>query len=141
MDPQRVEDVFGEWFELSSLSSQDVDLSGYFIADEGRNLFEIPPGTVLSAGSSLVFGRSSDVSQNGGQTVDVVTENVTLNNNTVVLNSGMTDAKEIFEEMVVVGTSGSGIEMGLEAAKQATIGAVNSAQIMLNFCAQTPTYR
>ena len=34
----------------------------------------------------------------------------------IVLNSQMEGVEEIFEEMVVVGTSGSGIEMGLESA-------------------------
>ena len=35
------------------------------------------------------------------------------------MRSGEADVQENFEEMVVVGTSGSGIEMGLEAARQA----------------------
>ena len=39
-----------------------------------------------------------------------------LMNNQVFLTSQEDDADETFAEMVVVGTSGSGIEMGMEAA-------------------------
>lgn len=69
--------------------------------------------------STLIVGRSNDVSQNGGVSVDVVSTGLTLANKTVVLRSSQDDVQANFEEMVVVGTSGSGIEMGLEAAQNA----------------------
>ena len=119
VDALAVEDRFGEWIELTNLSENDLDLSGYAIRDDGGNFFQIPEGTVVSAGDAFVIGRSDSTSENGGLAVDLVSENLTLANRLNYLTSSQDDVQENFEEMVVVGTSGSGIEMGLEAARLA----------------------
>ena len=46
-----------------------------------------------------------------------MSEGLSLANKVFVLGATQDDVQENFEEMVVVGTSGSGIEMGLEAQR------------------------
>ena len=119
MDPQLVADQYGEWIELQNLTDSTLDISGFRLSDDGKNRFILPDNVLVEAQSTVLIGRSSDSSANGGVSIDVVSDGLTLNNKTFVLKPEHEDAKEIFEEMVVVGTSGSGIEMGLEAAKLA----------------------
>ena len=118
VDALAVEDSLGEWIELTNLSESHLDISGYAIKDDGSNYFAIPEGTIVPAGQAFVIGRSES-SSNGGLEVDLVSENLTLANRVNYLTSSQDDVQENFEEMVVVGTSGSGIEMGLEAARLA----------------------
>ena len=68
----------------------------------------------------MVLGRSTDAAANGGAVVDIaVGDDFTLNNRVLVLTSDTEGAGEIFSEMVAVGITGSGIEMGLDAARLA----------------------
>ena len=120
MDPLSVSDEYGEWIEIQNLTDKTLDISGFRLRDDGKNLFTIPEDVTIGPEATMVIGRKSDdPNLNGGVNVDLVSDGITLNNNTTVLKPEHEDAKEIFEEMVVVGTSGSGIEMGLEAAKLA----------------------
>ena len=85
-DPSMVEDVYGEWIELTNLTEDVLDLSGHLIVDNGRNSFAIPEGVTLPAGESMVVGRSADQLINGGVTVHVVSgTDMTLNNDLKVL--------------------------------------------------------
>lgn len=119
-DPGAVEDAGGEWVELANVSGEDLDLSGCALADGGRNSVVFPEGTLLEAGGRLVVGRSADAAANGGIDVDVETgEDFTLSNAVRYLTPDTEDIEVQFGEMVAVGVSGSGIEMGLEAAKLA----------------------
>jgi hypothetical protein len=119
-DPAGVADADGEWFELTNISDLALDLTGFRVIDTGRNDFALPAGTTMEPGESLVFGRQADSAVNGGVTVDVaVGEDVTLNNDVKILTPEVEGASEIFEEMVAQGTSGSGLEMGLESVRMA----------------------
>lgn len=119
-DPDGVDDALGEWAEITNISDADVDLTGWSLADNGRNRFDLPDGIVLAPGDRLVFGRSDDSAQNGGIPVDVaVGPDFTLNNHDLVITPATDAASEVFAEMVAQGTTGSGIEMGLEAARLA----------------------
>jgi hypothetical protein len=119
-DPAAVADALGEWVELTSTVDVDLDLSGWQLVDAGRNRFTLPEGSVLSAGGTMVLGRSEDGASNGGAPVDVaVGRDFTLNNPVLVLTPDTEGAEEIFSEMVAVGVTGSGIEMGLDAARLA----------------------
>lgn len=106
-DPNDVEDKVGEWIELLNVSDHAIDLSGGRLTDTGRNDWSIPDGTVLQAGEYRVFGR------------DLMGDDFTLNNSVTILTPETDSADEIFAEMVAQGISGSGIEMGLEAARMA----------------------
>jgi len=114
-DPDGVPDDEGEWVELTNVSDADVDLSGYFLADNGRNSFVIPDGTILAAGAAQVFGRTEGVAAGAIATG----ADLTLNNHDLYLTQGTEGPAEIFAEMVAQGTSGTGLEMGLEAARLA----------------------
>ena len=119
LDTKGIVDSVGEWIELTNLTDERLDLTGFAIQDDGRNFFQIPDGTMVEPNDRLIVGRSNDTSANGGVEVDVVSEGLSLANKVFVLGATQDDVQENFEEMVVVGTSGSGIEMGLEAAKVA----------------------
>jgi hypothetical protein len=106
-DPDDLEDNEGEWVELLNVSDHPVDLSGSALADNGRNSWEIPEGTIVQSGEFVVFGR------------DAMGDDFTLNNSVRVITPETDSADEIFAEMVAQGISGSGIEMGLEAARMA----------------------
>lgn len=119
-DPAAVPDARGEWVELSSMADVSFDLSGWQLVDAGRNRFTLPEGSVLAAGGRMVLGRSADTGENGGLDVDVAVGTAfTLNNAVLVLTPDTEGAEEIFSEMVAVGITGSGIEMGLDAARLA----------------------
>ena len=119
LDTKGIVDSVGEWIELTNLTDDRLNLTGFAIQDDGRNFFQLPDGTTVEPNERLIVGRSSDTSANGGIEVDVVSEGLSLANKVFVLGATQDDVQENFEEMVVVGTSGSGIEMGLEAAKVA----------------------
>ncbi len=119
-DAGAVADASGEWVELTSFVDVDLDLGGWQLVDDGRNQFVFPEGAVLPAGGRVVVGRSTDTGSNGGVPVDVaVSGDFTLNNALKVLTPDTEGPEEIFSEMVAVGTTGSGIEMGLDAARLA----------------------
>jgi hypothetical protein len=115
LDSKAVSDSQGEWVELSNLKGHALDLTGISIRDNGKNMYAFPDGAIIEPYQTVLVARTD--LDNGGVTPDfIATEGLTLNNKTRVLTSQMEEAQEIFEEMVVVGISGSGIEMGLEAA-------------------------
>jgi hypothetical protein len=119
IDPKGIPDADGEWIELTNLTNDTLDLSGFAIRDDGRNFFSFPEAVTLEPEGTLLVGRSDEISSNGGVSIDVVSENLSMANKVYVLKANQDDVQANFEEMVVVGTSGSGIEMGMEAAKQA----------------------
>jgi hypothetical protein len=115
-DPDGVPDAEGEWVEITNISDAAVDLTGYSMYDDGRNLYAFPDATTIAAGDALVLGRSESVDG-----VDlVVGTDFTLNNHDLYLTSATEEPEEIFAEMVAQGITGSGTEMGLEAVRLAT---------------------
>mgnify|MGYP001307176243 CR=1 FL=1 len=119
-NPGAVDDTLGEWVELTNTSGEVLDLSGCSLKDEGRNAFVFPDGSSLAVDGQWVVGRSADSAVNGGLSADAASaESFTLNNRIRVIKPDTDSASEIFAEMVAVGISGSGIEMGLEAARLA----------------------
>ncbi|MFZ5475551.1 MAG: lamin tail domain-containing protein [Myxococcota bacterium] len=110
-------DADGEWVEITNISEAEVDLTGWTIIDAGTNECAFPDGTVLAADAQLVIARSSAVAE-----ADVLCETgLTLNNGDLWLTSETEGADEIFVEMVTQGISGTGFEMGLEAARLALV--------------------
>ncbi|MCH8922193.1 MAG: CotH kinase family protein, partial [Planctomycetes bacterium] len=66
------DDVSGDWIELLNTTSQPIDISGWYLSDEGDNLRKyrfrddtmIPGGTVIGPGQFLVidqFGQNGEV--------------------------------------------------------------------------------
>lgn len=66
-NPAVVTDAVGEWFELRSLVSWPIDLSGWTVADQGSDSFVVSPGVplVVPAMGWVTLGVSADTSVNG----------------------------------------------------------------------------
>ena len=96
VDSKGIEDSVGEWIELTNLTSERLDLTGFAIQDDGRNFFALPEGTYVDALDTLIIGRSNDPSLNGGVEVDVVSENLSLANKVFVLQSSQDDVQVKF---------------------------------------------
>lgn len=71
-NPQAVADNLGEWFEIRSLASVTLELSGVRVGDEGTTGFTISPAGSLpmAPGQILVLGINGDPATNGGIAVD-----------------------------------------------------------------------
>lgn len=120
-DPDLAADDSGEWLELTNLDVVDWDLSGWRLVDNGRNDYTFPEGTTIAAGGTLVLARTLDTAANGGVPADLeLGDDFTLNNDVFILNTATEGPQEVFQEMVAQGTSGSGLEQGLEAVRLAT---------------------
>jgi hypothetical protein len=52
----------GDWIELHNRTSAAIDISGWFISDDGKNLqkYRIPAGTVLAANGYVVFHEATN---------------------------------------------------------------------------------
>ncbi len=69
-DPAGVSDSRGEWFELYNSDLFSVDLEGWTIADLDGQRHVISRALVIGPQDYLLLGRNSDVSLNGGLTLD-----------------------------------------------------------------------
>lgn len=104
-----------EWFELTSLTDDTLDLTGSWIEDSGRNHVELGSGTI-APWDTLVVGRALD--DNCDVPVDVaVGDDFVLNDDKRMINIDTEDGAQIFAENVAQGVTGTGIEMGLESAR------------------------
>jgi len=112
-DPADVPDTAGEWVEITNIGDSEVSLTGWSLSDRGRNRWDFPEGASIPAGESRVIARTLDVT---GATWATGAD-FTLNNHTLVLNAQTEEPEEIFAEMVAQGTTGSGLEQGLESAR------------------------
>ncbi len=115
-DPADTDDALGEWVELTSVADVALDLGGCVLQDDGRNGYVFPDGEILEAGAQMLLARTD---QAGIEPDLLAGDQLTLNNAVLILTPDVEGASEIFAEMVAVGTSGSGLEMGLEAAHMA----------------------
>ncbi len=112
------QDSLCEWFELTNLTDDTLDLTGVNISDIGRNSATIPDGTTAAPYQAVVIGRSTDRAQNCDTPVDVgFAEGMILAQDIRVIGPDTPDGGEIFEELIAQGTIGSGIEQGLEAGR------------------------
>ena len=71
-NPSIVEDVYGEWFEIYNASDTNIDLSGWFLTDEGVDNHQIDTtiSLVIEPGEYLVLGRNANSTLNGGINID-----------------------------------------------------------------------
>jgi hypothetical protein len=105
-----------EWFELASNTPDTLQLDGVTVSDRGRDHAVLPP-YLLAPGDHVVVGRAQDAC---GAPVDIVLpEGLSLNDAFVYLDATREDAADLFAEAVSAGTTGTGIEAGLEAARLA----------------------
>jgi len=76
---------FEDWIELHNISTEDVNLSAYYITDNPSNLtkFALPAGTILKAGAYMIIWADEDQEQGplhvnfklsaGGETIILLT--------------------------------------------------------------------
>jgi hypothetical protein len=81
-NPEAVDDVAGEWFELYNTGDTAVDLNGWLLSDDGIDQHKIfsYDGVVVAAKGYLVLGKEADKGVNGGLDVDYVYSNFNLSN-------------------------------------------------------------
>jgi cysteine-rich repeat protein len=68
--PLAVESYLGEWFEIVNPTSTALDLDGCVLGDSANDVHSIAGPLVVPPGGVVVFGRSGDLSENGGVPVD-----------------------------------------------------------------------
>jgi hypothetical protein len=92
VDPYRVLDTAGEWFEICNATKGDLELQGVVIANDGTERFRINQSLVIPSGGFLVFGNNGDPKTNGGARIAFVYSGFTLNNmgGAIVIQSGAT---------------------------------------------------
>lgn len=86
-DPDASFDDFGEWFELTNVGADAVNLAGCAFESTGDPGFALDPTApvIMTAGSAKVFGASAETSINGGVAVDVEWTGLRLGNNSDML--------------------------------------------------------
>ncbi|NNE07933.1 MAG: lamin tail domain-containing protein, partial [Gemmatimonadetes bacterium] len=91
-NPAAVSDANGEWIELYNSTGSPIDIEGWTIGDGDAENHTIQAGgsSVIPANGFYVMGRFSDVTQNGGVTLDYPYTGMTLGNgaDAVVLKEG-----------------------------------------------------
>lgn len=86
-DPDASFDDFGEWFELTSVGPDPVNLAGCAFESTGDPGFALEPTApvIMGPGAVKIFGASAQTSINGGVAVDVEWTGLRLGNNSDVL--------------------------------------------------------
>ncbi|MEL6344519.1 MAG: lamin tail domain-containing protein [Myxococcota bacterium] len=66
INPDAVDDVQGEWFELYNTSGSQIDIQGYTIQDEDFDEWVIDVPMVVPPGEYFVLCANTDAARNGG---------------------------------------------------------------------------
>lgn len=69
-NPTKVADDVGEWFEITNVTPNDLDLGGLQITSSDKT-FVVPAGTPIQGGGRIVIGAELDTAINGGVAVQV----------------------------------------------------------------------
>ena len=69
-NPSAVGDSAGEWFEITNVSAEAVDLNGWTISDLDFDSHLIASSVVVAPGDRVVLGNNTDLFTNGGVNVD-----------------------------------------------------------------------
>ena len=109
-----------EWFELSNLSPDSLDLSDLTVRDDGGNLATFDADAVIGAGQAAVVSLNPGAEGDCAVPVDLVLSgSMSLADGLLYVDAAQPDAETRFRELVSVGTGSYGLEMGLEAAVMA----------------------
>ena len=71
-NPLTVSDSYGEWFEITNISTSTIDLNGIILKDDDSDIHTIinPGGLILEPLDYLVLSNNNDFDTNGGIEVD-----------------------------------------------------------------------
>ena len=88
INPSKVTDSKGEWFELFNPTDDRLDLDGLRLFDNGSDSHFIDAPIWIDPGDYLVFARNGDAATNGGINVDYVYDHFILANSAdeIILN-------------------------------------------------------
>jgi len=113
-NPAAVSDTAGEWFELYNPTSENVDLQGIMLLDDGSNSHTISTGSplLITPGDYFVMARNGDPATNGGVNADYVYNNFSLGNSIdqIVFSDGITDLLRL-DYTSGFGTAGISVEL------------------------------
>ena len=79
-NPSASNDSFGEWFEITNVSNEVINLNGYTIKDNGIDEHIINSDLYVSPNEFIVLGISSDTLLNAGIDIDYQYDNFNLSN-------------------------------------------------------------
>lgn len=66
VDPSKVEDAVGEWFEVYNATDAQVDLAGLVLSDDDTDVYTVPGALLVDPGETALFAVRSDPTKNGG---------------------------------------------------------------------------
>jgi hypothetical protein len=133
-------DPRGQWIELLNTTDSDIDISGWYLSNDGNDLkkYQIAAGTIIPAGGFVTFTQTSNFG-NPADPGDLKTLKLDSSGGTVYLTSGagtaLSDyqASETFSAATPEVTMGRYItstgEKDFVAMNSATFGAANSAPL------------
>lgn len=84
-DPATISDSDGEWVEIFNTTANDIDIEGWYIADDDFDFALIDvggAGVTVPAGGFAVLGVNADTTVNGGVTLDYQWSSFYLSNTT-----------------------------------------------------------
>ena len=81
-NPVNVSDSYGEWFEVTNIGPDTIDMNGLTLKDDGGDQHTISQvgGLLLEPGEFVVFAVNDNSAENGGVSVDYVYSNFALGN-------------------------------------------------------------
>ncbi len=81
-NPNAVSDTYGEWFEITNIGDEVINLNGLLIHDAGDESHTINDnsGIYLQPNDFIVFGINNDISTNGGIHIDYLYSDIFLSN-------------------------------------------------------------
>lgn len=64
-DPEAINDLFGEWFEVYNPTGVALDMRGLVVRDDGTDEFVVLDSVVVPPGAYVVLGGNADTASNG----------------------------------------------------------------------------
>ncbi|HVR19393.1 MAG TPA: lamin tail domain-containing protein [Polyangiaceae bacterium] len=136
VNPNAVDDLLGEWFEVKNATNLAFNLMGLVVRDLGTDTFTVSNTLLIAPGGRLVFGASAASATNGGVPVDYAYTRATfaLGNATdeVVLATTVVIDQVVYDATAAV----AGASRSLSPASE-TATANDTAT---NWCAGTTVY-
>lgn len=80
-NPMVTSDAVGEWFEITNVSNNEINLNGLIIKDNGTDQHVISDNNlIISPNNFLILGNNNNIEQNGNIYIDYQYTNFTLSN-------------------------------------------------------------
>jgi hypothetical protein len=96
--PDAVSETDGEWFELTNVSDEAIDLVNWTVTADDGDAITVSASLVVDAGAAVVLGVSADTVKNGGVPVDEVYDRGDLAlgvNDNLIVRMGTTEIASV----------------------------------------------